>query len=131
MAQQPIELVLLKQWATYITIPMWIMDETGNLVFYNDPAESIIGERFDVVGEINADDLADRFITRGLDGEPMENKTLPIVIALTEGHPSHAQLQLRGLDGSWREIEVAAIPIAGQGGRNLGAFAMFWEMPNE
>lgn len=131
MAQQPIELVLLKQWATYISIPLWIMDEVGNLVFYNDPAASIIGERFDVVGEINADDLADRFITRNLDGTPMENKTLPIVIALTEGHPAYAALQLRGLDGSWREIEVAAIPISGHGERGLGAFAMFWEKPNE
>lgn len=127
MAQQPIELILLKQWATYIAIPLWIMDEAGNLVFYNEPAESVLGERFDEAGRINAEDLADKFQTRGLDGEALESKELPIVVALTEGHPAHMALQIRSVDGEWREIQVSAIPIEGEGGRHLGAFAMFWE----
>lgn len=127
MDQQPIELILLKQWATYIAVPIWIMDAEGNLVFYNEPAESVLGERFDEAGEIHAADLAERFETRGLDGEPLENKELPIVIALTEHHPAHRALQARTLDGSWTEIEVSAIPIEGEAGRHLGAFAMFWE----
>ncbi|MBT8249455.1 MAG: PAS domain-containing protein [Acidimicrobiia bacterium] len=127
MAQQPIELILLKQWATYIAIPLWIMDEAGNLVFYNEPAESVLGERFDEAGRINAEDLADKFQTRGIDGEPLESKELPIMVALTEGHPAHLALQIRSVDGEWREIQVSAIPIEGEGGRHLGAFAMFWE----
>jgi hypothetical protein len=35
---------------------------------------------------------------------------------------------IRGLDGIERDIEVTAVPIHGQGGRKLGAFAIFWEM---
>ncbi len=127
MAQQPIELILLKQWATYIAIPLWIMDEAGNLVFYNEPAESVLGERFDEAGRINAEDLAEKFQTRGIDGEPLESKELPIVVALVEGQPAHMALQIRSIDGEWREIQVSAIPIEGEGGRHLGAFAMFWE----
>jgi hypothetical protein len=30
-------------------------------------------------------------------------------------------------DGVWRKIEVTAFPVEGQGGRHLGAVAIFWE----
>ncbi len=128
MAQQPIELILLKQWATHIAIPVWIVDVSGNLVFYNEPAEGILGRRFDEAGEINADELADLFVTTGLDDEPVASKELPVVIALTEHHPAHKELRIHTLDtGDVRQIQVTAIPVEGQGGRHLGAFAVFWE----
>lgn len=128
MAQHPIELILLKQWATHIATPVWIMDVEGNLVFYNEPAEGLLGRRFDEAGELHADELADLFVTTGLDGEPVASKELPVVVALTEGHPAHGELRIQTLDtGESRQIEVTAIPIEGQGARHLGAFAVFWE----
>lgn len=128
MAQRPIELILLKQWATHIAIPVWIMDAGGNVVFYNEPAEPIIGQRYDEGGEIHADDLAEMFVTTNVDGSPVANKELPIVIALTEHHPAHRELVIQTLDTrESRQIEVTAIPIEGQGGSHLGAFAVFWE----
>ena len=128
MAQQPIELILLKQWATYIAIPVWLMDVEGNLVFYNEPAEALLGRRFDEAGVIHADELADLFDTTGLDGEPIPSKELPVVVALTEHHPAHRPLRIRPLDrDEWLEIEVTAIPIEGEGARHLGAMAVFWE----
>lgn len=128
MAQQPIELILLKQWAEHIAIPVWIMDMEGNLVFYNEPAETILGKRFDEAGELHADELADLFETTGLNGEPIPTKELPVVVALTEHHPAHRELRIQTLDTrEWRQIEITAIPIEGQGGRHLGAFAVFWE----
>lgn len=128
MAQQPIELILLKQWATHIAIPVWLMDVEGNLVFYNEPAEDILGRRFDEAGAIHADEIAGLFETTGLDGEPVPNKELPVVIALTEHHPAYKRLRIQRLDTrATLEIEVTAIPIAGQGGRHLGAMAVFWE----
>lgn len=128
MAQQPIELILLKQWATHIATPVWIMDVAGNLVFYNEPAEGLLGKRFDEAGELHADELADLFATTGLDGELLANKDLPVVVALTEHHPAHGELRIQTLDtGEWRQIKITAIPVEGQGGRHLGAFALFWE----
>ncbi len=128
MAQQPIELILLKQWATHIAIPVWIMDVEGNLVFYNEPAEGLLGKRFDEAGELHAHEIADLFVTTGLDGEPLANKELPVVVALTEHHPAHRELRIQTLDtGESRQMDVTAIPVEGQGGRYLGAFAVFWE----
>jgi PAS domain-containing protein len=128
MGQQPIELILLRQWATYIAIPVWLMDTDGNLVFYNEPAEGILGQRFDEAGEINAEEIADLFVPTDLDGEPVPAQELPVVVALAEHHPAHKALRIQPLDaGDPRQIEVTAIPIEGQGGRHLGAMALFWE----
>lgn len=128
MAQAPIELILLKHWAGYMATPIWIMDDAGALLFYNEPAESLLGKRFDEAGEIRAEELAKLFDTTHLDGSPIDNSELPVVVALAERIPAHGQLKFRTLDHAWRNIEITAVPIEGQGGRHLGAMAMFWEL---
>lgn len=127
MAQHPIELILLKQWSTYIAIPIWIMDSEGNLVFYNEPAEGLLGRRFEEAGAIHADEIADLFIVSDLDGHAVAPPDLPIVHALTKYEPAHRPLKITTFGGESRDIEVTAFPIEGQGGRHLGAFAAFWE----
>jgi PAS domain-containing protein len=127
MAQQPIELILLKQWASYLALPIWLIDESGNLLYYNEPAESLLGVRFEEAGEIHADQLAEHFQTTRLDGSPFPNEELPIVVALVDRVPSHDVLRVLGLDGVVRILAVTAFPVEGQGGRHLGAVAMFWE----
>ena len=127
MAQQPIELILLKQWASYLALPVWLIDDSGNLLYYNEPAEALLGVRFEEAGEINADQLAEHFHTTRLDGKPYPNAELPIVVALVGRVPSHDTVRVRGLDGVWRILAITAFPVEGQGGRHLGAVAMFWE----
>lgn len=127
MAQHPIELILLKQWSSYIAIPIWIIDGEGNLVFYNEPAEGLLGRRFEEAGAIPAEELSDLFIVRDRDGNPVAPADLPIVVALSKHEPAHQPLTIRTFDGVDRDIEVTAFPIEGQGGRHLGAFAAFWE----
>ena len=107
MAQQPIELILLKQWASYLAIPIWLVDEAGNLLYYNEPAESLLGVRFEEAGEIHADRLAEHFQTTRLDGTPYPNEQLPIVVALVERVPSHDTVRVRGLDDVKEVTSVA------------------------
>jgi PAS domain-containing protein len=52
MGQKPIEIVLLRQLASYLAMPMMIFDVDGNLLFYNEPAEALLGLRFDETGEM-------------------------------------------------------------------------------
>jgi PAS domain-containing protein len=127
VAQQPIEMILLHQWASYMAIPIGVVDTDGNLVYYNEPAEAILGRRFDEQGELNAKELADTFATTDAAGEPIPQDEIPLVVALVERRPNHRRLRIRGFDGLWREIESSAIPIIGQGGRLLGAMTTFWE----
>ncbi len=126
MAQQPIELILLRQWASYLDIPIWLMDEHGDLLFYNEPAEQLLGLRFDEAGRINARQLAEMFVTTRLDGSPMPTEELPIVMALQHGHPVHGELRLSTSSGISRQIQVSAFPVDALGRRH-GVVAMFWE----
>lgn len=126
--QEPIELILIKHWSSYIAVPILIVDADGNLVFYNESAEAILGRRFDEAGEINAADLEEVFVTQDLAGRPLAGKDLPLVKSLTDGVPAHASVRIRALDGSWRNIDATGIPIIGQGNRHLGALSFFWEV---
>lgn len=128
MAQQPIELILLKQWASYLSLPVWLMDRHGNLLYYNEPAEALLGVRFEEAGEIHVEQLAERFQTSALDGTPFPNEELPVVVALQQRVPNHATLRVQAFDGVWRQLAITAFPVEGQGGRHLGAVAMFWEL---
>ncbi len=128
MAQQPVEMILLKQWAEHMASPVWLMDADGNLVYYNEPAEAIVGLRFDEAGEIHAEELAELFFTQAPDGSPVDSADVPIVIALNKREPCHAPLRIRDRTGEWRDIEVTAMPMVAADGRMLGALAVFWEV---
>lgn len=128
MLQQPLEMILLRQLAGYLAIPMWMMDAEGNLVFYNEPAERLLGVRFDDAGPIRAEELAGMFQVTDVDGEPLPDSGLPVVVALSKRVPAHRCIRFCGLDGIWRDIEAVALPLEGQGARFLGAVAAFWEV---
>ena len=123
----PVELILMRQCASSLAMPIWLMGENGDLLYYNEPAEPILGRRFDEAGEMPGEALSTMFQTTAEDGSPLKAEDLPINIALTERRPAHRWFRIRGLDGIWRKIEVTAFPIEGQGERHLGAVAIFWE----
>jgi PAS domain-containing protein len=129
MAQHPVELILLQQWASLMAIPVWITDADGRMVYFNEPTESIIGLRFEDSGELSAEQLADIFEISDLDGSPLPNMERPLMIALTKQMPAHRRMRIRTADDRWRVIAVTAIPIIGEGLRHLGAMVTFWEEP--
>ena len=125
--QEAIEMILLRQLSSYLMLPIWITDDQGNLIYYNEPAEDLLGKRFDVAGEIPAEELAEIFVTTDLDGSAIPNEELPLVIALTAQHPAHRVMRIKRFDGASRTIEVTSVPITGQGERFLGTLNTFWE----
>lgn len=126
--QQPVELILLRQLASYLAIPMWMMDDSGNLIYYNDSAEGLLGVRFDDVGPINSEQLVGTWQVTQLDGSSLPEYEFPVVVALSKRKPDHRAVRFQGMDGVWRAVEVTALPIEGQGGRFLGVLATFWEV---
>jgi PAS domain-containing protein len=127
MTQKDIELILLRQWASHLTMPIFLTGSDGALLFYNEPAEVLLGVRFDEAGEMSAARIARIFKTKNEDGSPMATEELPLMVALTERRPVHRVVRYEGLDGKARKVEVTAVPLAGQGGRDLGAVVFFWE----
>jgi PAS domain-containing protein len=127
VAQHPIEMILLKQLASLIAVPVWITDADGRLVYYNEPTEEIIGVRFEDAGELSAEQLAEVFVICDLDGSPLGNDDRPLMIALTKQMSAHRRIRFLRADKQWREIAVTAIPIIGEGNRQLGAMVTMWE----
>ena len=125
---EPIEVILLRQWSSYLGLPVFIMGESGALIFYNEAAESLLGRRFEESGPIDLDELSVLFVTTAEDGSPISSAELPIGVALLSRIPAHRRLRIQALDGVSRLIDVTAFPITGHGGRHLGAVAMFWEV---
>lgn len=129
MSQQEIEVILARQLAEYLTMAIFIVDPSGDLLYYNEPAEAILGSRYVETGPMAASDLATIFKPVDQDGRPMKSEELPLVIALTQHHPAHSSFWIEGLDGALRQIEVTAFPLIAQANRFLGAIAIFWEVP--
>jgi PAS domain-containing protein len=127
MVQQEIEVILTRHLASYLAMPIFLIDPAGTLVFYNEPAEQILGKRFDETGAMPAGEWATVFTPTDATGAPVPPHELPLMIALTERRPVHRQFGIRGLDGVPRLIEVTAFPLLGVAGRDLGAVAIFWE----
>jgi PAS domain S-box-containing protein len=126
MPQQPIELILTRQLASYLAVPVWVMSESGDLLYYNEAAEAVLGRRYDEAGEMPASELAEIFQVAAEDGSPLD--AAPVTVALVERRPVTQRVRFKSLDGIWRLVDVAAFPVPGQGGRQLGAVAFFWEV---
>ncbi|MGH7822532.1 MAG: PAS domain-containing protein [Candidatus Binatia bacterium] len=128
MAQKEIEVILMRQLASYLATPIFLVDPEGTLIFYNEAAEAILGLRFEETGEMPAAEWATAFTPTDESGEPLARETLPLSVALSQGRPSQSSLWIRGLDQVPRYIEVTAFPVLGQRGRSLGAVAIFHEI---
>jgi PAS domain-containing protein len=127
MAQKAVELILMRQLASYLAMPIFLVDPEGNLLYYNEPAERLLGRRFDETGEMPLAEWSTVFTPTAEDGSLIPAEEVPLTIALQKWHAAHRTLSIRGLDGVVRRIAVTAFPLEGQGRRRLGAVAIFWE----
>jgi PAS domain-containing protein len=126
-AQKAIEVILTRQLASYLATPIFIVDHRGSLIFYNEPAERVLGLRFEETGEMPAAEWSTKFNPTDDSGAEIPREAVPLWIALFERQPAHGTFWIRALDDKARRIEVTAFPLIGQAGRNLGALAIFWE----
>jgi PAS domain-containing protein len=127
MSQKEIELILIRQLASYLAMAVFIVNADGNLVFYNEPAERILGHRFDETGEMAATAWATAWTPTDEKGESLAPEALPLWIALHDRRVATSRFWIRGFDNVPRYIEVVAFPLLGQGERHLGAVSLSWE----
>ena len=125
---QPIQIILMRQLAGYLSVPLFLVGPNGDLLFYNEPAENIFGRRFDQTGALSAKEWSSAFTPEDSDGHAISLDDIPLVITITKKRPAYQRFFIRGLDGVRRHVEVASIPIAGLDGEFLGGAALFWEV---
>jgi PAS domain-containing protein len=131
VTQQPVELILLKQVAGYLATPMFLVDPDGNLLYYNEPAEELLGSRYEETGQMPLEEWGTAFSPTDSLGRAMPPGDLPLARALTDRTPTQGSFFIRGLDGISRHLSVTAVPLEGPGGTDLGALAIFWALPRQ
>src|SRR4029077_11730140 len=124
-AQRPLELIQARSLISSLSTAAFLVDEAGTLLFYNEAAGQLLGIQFEEAGEMPPDDRGTRFRPREPGGREMAVEELPLTVALRDGEPGHARMEITGAGGEDHRIAVSAIPIRGQSGQH-GAFAIFW-----
>lgn len=127
MSKRSFEMILFRQLAGHLPLPVFLVDPSGTMIFYNEAAEQVLGRRFDETGEMSAPEWASVFVPRDERGEILPPNALPLSIALAEKRPAHRRFEIRGLDGVLRHIELTAVPVHSLDGQFHGAVALFWE----
>jgi len=121
-------MILVRQLASYLFVPVLVVDTTGTFIFYNEPAERILGVRFEETGRIDREE-AQRLVE--LSEDPTagpEHLERPLDTALQQRRPVHARRWLlRRADRVRLQVELTAFPIIDHEERLLGAMVMFWE----
>ena len=73
----PIQIILTRQLAEYLSVPLLLVDPEGTLIFYNEAAESILGQRFEESGAMTAEEWASAFSRVDDEGQPFPPEDLP------------------------------------------------------
>jgi PAS domain-containing protein len=122
-----VELILARQLASGLAVPVLIVDDRGDTVFYNEPAEAIFGRNFDEIDALPFEERARMLAPRRDDGQPLPVERLPGMMAMRERRPAHAEFYIHGFDGILRAVEATAIPVESAGGHVLGALIVVWQ----
>jgi PAS domain-containing protein len=125
----PIELILVRELATGLAVPTFVVDAAGDLVYVNEAAEGLLGLRFEEFGEVSFADWTTAFAPRTKGGQRADPETHPLAVAIRQRRPVHGPLRTVGRDGIPRSLVVTALPLEGSRGQLLGGLAMFWEPP--
>jgi PAS domain-containing protein len=126
MAQRPVELILARQLASSLAVPVLLVDASGDTLFFNEPAESIFARRFDEIEALGFEELTKVLAPRRADGRPLPVGELPGMVAMCDRRPAHAALYIHGFDGVLRPVEATAVPLESASGHVLGALVVLW-----
>lgn len=128
MSSKEIEVILSRQFADCLSVPVFIVDTEGNLIFYNEPAEELLGIRYDTTGEMPVTEWSTMFRPQDDLGNALPPESLPLVKTLSTQMPAHGEFWINNLRGSVYKISATSFPIMGRPKRFIGAIAIFWKI---
>jgi PAS domain-containing protein len=124
-SQRPIELILARNLISSLSTPAFLASGPGEIIFFNEAAGVILGQRFEETGKMSPEDWTSTFGPLAEDGEPIPVDQQPLTIALRANRAGHAVYRIRSLSGDERRIEASGLPIVGIDGFQ-GAMVFFW-----
>ena len=131
MPAYEIEIILNRRLADCMALPVFITDTSGNLIYYNEPAEAVLGKQYEETGEMPVEEWSTIFKPVDEKGNAMPPEELPLVKTLKECYPYHKTFWIESLKGKREKISVTSYPIIGRASKFLGAVAIFWASKDE
>ena len=125
MSTQPVELILARNLISAVELAAFIVDAEGVVVFFNDAAGELIGQRFEEVGRLDREEWSSQFGPFDEFGQLMPTGDLPLTVALREGLPANGRFHVRVREEDLVEVEVSALPLVTPHGFQ-GALVVFW-----
>lgn len=125
---KPIQIILARQLASTLAMPILIVDTEGTLIYYNESAEEILDQRFDETGEMSAELWSTLFAAEDEERKPIASEDRPTMLALAERKPISRIMWMRCRYGEWRHVQITAFPLLGEASQFLGAQMIFWEV---
>ena len=126
--QKNVVLILARELASNIATPMLVLDETGTIVFFNEPAEKILGVAFASIGEVTPEQYDTNWATTDPDGNELSLLHGPMARVVNDHTPAHRVIRVHGLDGVWHVIETTVYPLFASATHFVGAVGVFWEL---
>jgi PAS domain-containing protein len=123
--QRPLELILARNLLSTLSTPASLVNQPGDIVFYNEAAGRLLGRRFEEQGAMAAQDWVDLFGPFGDDGNPIPIEQQPLTRSLRANRPGHARHRIRPIGGPEQVVEVSGVPVIGADGF-VGAMVFFW-----
>jgi PAS domain S-box-containing protein len=127
MQPQNLVLILARELADKLASAVFLVDDEGKLLYFNERAEQILGETFAEIGRMRLEDWAAAWKPTDSAGSSLRPEELPLAIALQERRPAHRTFGIHSRDGTPRTIAVTAFPLLAHEDEFVGAAAIFWE----
>jgi PAS domain-containing protein len=126
---QPLPLILARNLVAAITVPGFVADDAGNVVFYNDAAGRLLGRRFEETGRLTREEWSE-IGPLDADGNQLDWDALPLTTALRDNRPAHQRFRICTDERSILMVETSAVPLTGADGHH-GAIVVFWPAGEE
>lgn len=126
-APRSLPLILARELSANLATPMFLLDATGILVYYNEAAELMLGRTHAELGTVTADEFGAMLQLANVDGSPLRRRDSPAGVAFINREPSHRTLVATTLDGRREKFECTAYPLFGAAEEMHGVIAVFWK----
>ena len=103
-------LILAREFASNLATPVFIADEHGTLVFYNEAAESVTSATFAEAGEVPMDEWTEAFVRGPGLGSLFRRNAADADRARPAPSGTPAR-RFTSVDGAERDVEVTAFPL--------------------
>src|SRR3990172_8248958 len=81
LPQQEIELILMRPLAAYLALPIFLVGPGGRLLFYNEPAERLLGRPFDASRDMPKEEWLAAFAPSDHHGTRLPPQQIPLLLA--------------------------------------------------